>query len=176
MPALTRRPLASVLAACALATAAPACGGGGSDHAGKGGKPEKNGKVVRTALGSAVDASGAPGETLGLWRVVIPPGGEVPLHYHPGTQVAYVDKGVLTYTVTSGSVEVMRGAPGEHPTVVRRIGAGQTGTIAAGQWIVERRPVVHRGANRSSGKVVVVLATLLRNGAPPAVPVAHAGQ
>jgi quercetin dioxygenase-like cupin family protein len=159
-----------VLAAAALSACGGSGGSGKTDTGAKGGAPK------RTALAQTVDPKGAAGETLGLARVVLPPGAKLPLHYHDGTQVAYVDKGVLTYTVVRGDVAVMRGAPGEHPTVVRRIGPGQAARIGEGEWLVEDRADVHRGENRGDGKVVVLLASLLRDGAPPATPVAQAGK
>ncbi|MFL5821022.1 MAG: cupin domain-containing protein [Solirubrobacteraceae bacterium] len=126
----------------------------------------------RQALAQQRDPIGARGRTLGLARVVIPPGTSLPLHRHEGTQAAYVQQGALTYSVLAGDVEVMRGASDAGPAPVRRIGRGQTATITAGEWIVEEPDDVHRAANRGRRPVVVLLATLLRTGAPPATPVA----
>jgi quercetin dioxygenase-like cupin family protein len=167
---VTPRALASAIMAVAVVS-----GCGGSDKPGKSDKGGKGGEVTRSALGATPDPTGAAGETLELSRVVVPPGAKLPLHYHPGTQVAFIDKGVLTYTVDRGTVTVMRGSPGEHPSVVRRIAPGQTATIRAGDWIVEHRSDIHRAENRGEDKVVVLLSTLLRNGAPAAIPVAHTG-
>lgn len=161
------------LAAALLAAAVLSGCGGGSEKPGRTDRGTKGGQPQRTALAQALDPKGAAGETLGLSRVVVPPKAKLPLHYHDGTQVAYVDTGVLTYTVVRGNVAVMRGAPGDHPTLVRRIASGQTAPVNAGEWIVEHRADLHRAENRGDGKVVVLLAALLRNGAPPATPVAH---
>jgi quercetin dioxygenase-like cupin family protein len=125
--------------------------------------------AVRTALAQSTKVKGASGRTLGLSRVTIPAGGTIALHHHEGTQVAYVQKGVLTYTVKSGSVTVMSGTA-DNPTVIRKIGAGQTGKIAAGEWIVEQPSTIHQAANRGSAKIVIYLATLLKTGAPPSTP------
>jgi quercetin dioxygenase-like cupin family protein len=125
--------------------------------------------AVRTPLAQSTKVKGAKGRTLGLSRVMIPVGGEIALHHHEGTQVAYIQKGVLTYTVKSGSVTVMSG-PGDNPTVVRRIAGGQTGRIEAGQWIVEQPATVHRAANKGKSPIVIYLSTLLRTGAPPSTP------
>jgi quercetin dioxygenase-like cupin family protein len=114
---------------------------------------------------------GAPGRSLGLSRVIVPVGAELALHRHQGTQVAYVQSGVLTYHVKSGSVRVLDGSPDENPTVIRKIDSGETGKIRAGQWIVEQRADIHRAANRGNRKVKIYLATLLRTGAPPSTPV-----
>jgi quercetin dioxygenase-like cupin family protein len=125
--------------------------------------------AVRTPLALSTKVKGAKGRTLGLSRVTIPVGGEIALHHHEGTQVAYIQKGVLTYTVKSGSVTVMSG-PADNPTVVRRIADGQTGRIEAGQWIVEQPSTIHQAANKGKSPIVIYLSTLLRTGAPPSTP------
>jgi hypothetical protein len=122
----------------------------------------------RELLGAVKNPLGARGRTLGLSRVVIPAGVKLPLHYHEGTQVSYIASGVLRYAVKTGSVTVMRGLADEHPRVVRKIRAGQTGTLTAGEWIVEQ-PSDHHSAQAKT-RVVVWLTNLLRNGAPPATP------
>ena len=131
----------------------------------------KSGKstVTRTALAQSTKVRGASGRTLGLSRVTIPVGGRIALHHHQGTQVSYIQAGVLTYTVKSGGVTVMSG-PADNPSVVRKINAGQTGAIRAGQWIVEQPSTVHRAANKGETKIVIYLATLLKKGAPPSSP------
>jgi hypothetical protein len=54
---------------------------------------------------------------------------------------------------------------------VRRIAAGHTAKIGRGQWLVEKPRVQHFGANRTGKPVVILAATLLENGKPPAIPV-----
>jgi quercetin dioxygenase-like cupin family protein len=125
--------------------------------------------VTRTPLAQSTKVRGASDRTLGLSRVTIPAGASLALHHHQGTQVSYIQSGVLTYTVKSGRVTVRTG-PADDPTVVRKIEAGQTGTIRAGQWIVEQPSTIHRAANRGKAKIVIYLATLLRTGAPPSTP------
>ena len=51
------------------------------------------------------------------------------------------------------------------------IAAGQTARIQAGQWLVEQPSDIHEAANRGSSPVVIYLATLLKNGSPPATPI-----
>src|SRR5215213_7513291 len=116
--------------------------------------------AVRTALAQSTKVKGAKGKTLGLSRVTIA------LHHHEGTQLAYIQSGVLTYSVKSGEVTVMSG-PADNPTVVRKISGGKTGKIRPGQWIVEQPSTVHQAANNGSAKIVIYLSTLLRTGAPP---------
>jgi quercetin dioxygenase-like cupin family protein len=125
--------------------------------------------VTRTALAQSTKVRGASGRTLGLSRVTIPVGGRIALHHHEGTQVAYIQAGILSYTVKAGSVTVSSG-PADNPTVVRKITSGQTGQIRAGQWIVEQPSTVHRASNKGKMKVVIYLATLLKIGAPPSTP------
>src|SRR5436190_9503546 len=125
--------------------------------------------AVRTGLAQSTKVAGASGRTLGLSRVTIPVSGTIALHHHEGTQVAYIQSGVLTYTVKSGDVTVFSG-PADNPTVVRKINAGQTGQITAGDWIVEQPSTIHRAANKGKTKIVIYLATLLKKGAPPSTP------
>jgi quercetin dioxygenase-like cupin family protein len=127
--------------------------------------------VVREALAAADDPAGAKGRTLGLSRVDVQPGAKLALHRHPGVQIARIDRGVLTYTVVDGRVDVMRGSPEADPTRVRTISSGQTAKIRAGQWIVERPGTIHRAANHGEKKIVIYIASLFKLGSPPAIPV-----
>jgi hypothetical protein len=128
-------------------------------------------QATRTVLAQAVDPAGGHGRTLALLRVVIPAHVRLGLHHHPGTQIAYVQTGTLAYTVRTGVVNVYRGAADKQPRVVRRVAAGQTGSVHAGEWVIERPLAVHFGANRGSRPVVILLATLFENGRPPSIPV-----
>ncbi|MBK5233668.1 MAG: cupin domain-containing protein [Thermoleophilia bacterium] len=118
------------------------------------------------SLARTVNPIGAKGRALGLSRVVIQPGAKIPLHYHEGTQVSYIDQGTLTYTVADGGVKVMDG-PGDDGDLVRKIKAGQTGKIREGQWIVEQPSTIHRANNFGDGKIVIYLANLLDKDASP---------
>ena len=128
--------------------------------------------AIRNALAQTTHVQGAPHRTLVLSRVTVPPGTELALHHHLGSQVAHIQSGVLTYTVRSGSVVVRTGEADQEPKKVRTIAAGQTARLRAGQWIVEQPSDIHEAANRGSAPVTIYLATLLRTGAPPATPVA----
>ena len=68
-------------------------------------------------------------------------------------------------------MKVYRGAADQHPVVVRRVSAGQTASVNAGEWVIERPRVVHFGANNADGPVVILLATLFKNGKPASIPV-----
>lgn len=157
-----RLPLAAALAACfALGALLPAAFG----------KTEAAPTVVRSALAQTDRVQGAPKRTLALSRVVVEPGASLALHHHLGTQIARVEAGVLRYTVRRGSVAIRRGESDQNPKLVRTIEAGQTGSIRAGEWIVEQPSVIHQAANRGTAPIVIYLATLLQKGAPPSTPV-----
>ncbi|HUZ29525.1 MAG TPA: hypothetical protein VMU90_09815, partial [Solirubrobacteraceae bacterium] len=123
----------------------------------------------RQLVGAYKNPVGVTGRTLGLSIVTIPAGVKLPLHFHEGTQVAFIQTGILSYAVKSGQVRVMSGLADQGPKPVRTISAGQTGEITTGQWIVEQPSTIHSAQAKT--KVVVLLATLLKTGAPPATPV-----
>jgi quercetin dioxygenase-like cupin family protein len=123
----------------------------------------------REALAAKNNPTGGKGRTLALSRVTIPAGAQLALHHHAGTQAAYIDRGVLTYTVKSGSVTVRTG-PADSSRVLRKIGPGQTANLKAGQWIVEEPSTIHQAANQGSAAVVVYLASLFPIGSPPSIP------
>jgi quercetin dioxygenase-like cupin family protein len=158
-------PRLTALAASALVPVA--VGGGyaaGAAHQGPA-------QATRAVLAQAVDPTGVRGRTLALSRVTIPAHTRLALHRHPGTQVAYVQKGTLTYTVRTGVVAVHRGVADQGPRIVRRVGPGQTGAVQAGEWVIERPRDVHFGANEGAHPVVILLATLFKTGSPASIPV-----
>src|SRR4051794_5470793 len=162
---MTVRPRAAILFVLAIVLAA-ASGAFAAAKAHKSAAP-----VSRAALGQQVNPAGARGRTLGLSRVRIAPAARIALHRHPGTQVAYIQRGTLTYSVRTGSVNVMRGAADESPRLVRKIRPGQTRKIRTGQWIVEKPGTIHRARNDGGVPVEILLATLFTNGSPPSIPV-----
>jgi mannose-6-phosphate isomerase-like protein (cupin superfamily) len=125
---------------------------------------------VRKDFAQTESVQGAPGRTMVLSKVTVPPGAKLALHHHLGTQISRVTAGTLTYTVRRGEAEVFEGE-GEAATPVRTITAGQTARITAGQWLVEQPSDIHQAANRGAGPVVIYLATLLKDGAAPSTPV-----
>ena len=127
-------------------------------------------QAVRVDLASGLPDF-APGYRLSLTRAVIPPGGAFPPHRHAGMQVAYIQSGTLQFTVFRGAVKVYRGDADGSEKLVRTLTAGHTGSIVQGEWIVETPSVWHQGANKGSKRVVILLATLLREGKPPSIPV-----
>jgi quercetin dioxygenase-like cupin family protein len=128
------------------------------------------GTPVREDLAAAKNPVGAKGRTLGLARVTIPAGAALASHTHPGTEVAHIDAGTLTYTVErNGTVSVYRGDVSA-AKLVRRIKPGQTAQLRKGDWIVEPPNMVHHAANRTAKKIVILLSTLFPNGAPASSP------
>ncbi len=126
--------------------------------------------VVREPLAQTSKPRGAPGRTLALTRITIQPGTKLALHHHPGTQIAYIDSGVLTYTVEQGTARVKRGPADDHPVLVRKLEAGDTARLKPRQWIVEQPSDHHHAANEGKRPVVLYLSTLFRKGAPPSIP------
>lgn len=124
--------------------------------------------VTRELLAQDDAPRGAPDRTLGLNRVTVMPGALLPSHHHPGTQIAYIESGVLTYSVETSSA-VVRSGPSDAPRVVRRVVAGETARLRPGQWVVEQPAMTHHATNAGSIPVVIYLSTLFRTGAPAAI-------
>ena len=97
MPA---RRMLSVVVVVALVPAAGAAGHSLDADAQSGQAP------TRESLAQVVKPPGAPGRTLGLSRVTIPPHTALAPHRHPGDQIAYIERGTLTYTVRTGVVRI----------------------------------------------------------------------
>jgi mannose-6-phosphate isomerase-like protein (cupin superfamily) len=125
--------------------------------------------VTRESLASAAHPRGADNRTLGLSRVTVMPGTMLARHHHPGTQIGYVERGVLTYTVDQGRARLMAGT-GDDPRLVRVIRAGETARVRPGQWLVEQPTDHHHAVNRGTVPVVIYLATLFRDGEPASLP------
>jgi hypothetical protein len=159
------RRMLSVVAVVALLPAAGAAGHSLAGDAQSGQAP------TREALAQVVNPRGAAGRTLGLSRVTIPARTALAPHRHPGYQIAYIERGTLTYTVRTGVVRIYRGAADASPRLVDTIRAGETGRVRAREWVVERQGDVHFGANRGRRPVVILLATLFTTGSPASIPV-----
>jgi quercetin dioxygenase-like cupin family protein len=126
---------------------------------------------VRLAMAQTENVQGAPGRTMVLSKVTVPPGAKLAVHHHLGTQISRVVSGTLSYTVRSGHAELFEGESDSEPRLVRDITAGKTAQVKAGQWLVEQPSDIHQAANRGSSPVVIYLATLLQDGAAPSTPV-----
>lgn len=130
---------------------------------------EKPEPVTAKFLASADHVRGAKDRTLRLQKVVIQPGAKLDTHHHPGTQIARIAHGTLTYTVHEGKVTVRKGDAADGGTKVRKITAGHKAKLHAGEWIVEQPTDHHSAENRGKTKVVIYLANLFPTGSPTSI-------
>lgn len=106
--------------------------------------------------------AGAPGQVLQLVRYYLPPNISLPVHIHPGMQVAYVESGTLTYTVVEGTATFVR-ADGE----TGELKAGETTEFNIGDSVVEPQGMVHFGENKTDKPVILLVASLFDANEPP---------
>ncbi len=125
--------------------------------------------VVREVLSSA-DPESAPGEVLALVEYTIPAGAVLPVHIHPGIQMATVESGTLTYhVIENGSAPVTRADRTEEI-----IGPGESTTFEVGDSFVEPEGMVHYGENLTDEPVVLLATSLLEADEPAAILVEEA--
>jgi quercetin dioxygenase-like cupin family protein len=124
--------------------------------------------VVRGVLVGATPAS-APDQSLQLVRYVIQPGTVLPAHIHPGTQLAWIESGELTYTVVRGQIRVECSTVDGTPGPVEWVRSGETTVPRPGDAVIETEGNVHFGENRATEPVVILAATLLEVGQPPSI-------
>jgi quercetin dioxygenase-like cupin family protein len=112
-----------------------------------------------------INAPQAPGYDEYLMRVTIQPGAKLASHRHPGTQIARIEQGELTYTIESGVAEVARNgasAPSEQVT------SGDV-VLRPGDTVYENPELIHHAENRGGQPVIVHLGALLQTGQPVAI-------
>jgi len=156
----------SVAAALAVATLA-ACSGHTSGASSSPSSVASPGLVSKVIYASAVPA-GAKGEEQYLYAVAVPPGTTLAPHTHPGTQLANIQGGTLTYTVISGTVTVIRHAGTDQEQ--REQITGQTVDLHTGDSVIESPGMVHSAENRGSVPVRIVLSALFPKGAEMSSP------
>jgi quercetin dioxygenase-like cupin family protein len=140
--------------------------GAGAAGGGKDAPPE----ATREILVQTQPAQ-APGYELYLYRVTVPPGATIAPHTHPGTQAASIQRGVLTYTLISGSADVTRAqADGQPGTAPETVSGPTTVKLRRNDSVVENPQLVHEAANRGKQPVVILLSALLTAGAPLSEP------
>lgn len=121
-----------------------------------------SGAVVREVLASS-DPKEAPGEILSLVRYTIPAGAKLPVHKHPGDQMATVIGGTLTYhVVANGDVPITR-ANGTKQTAH----PGDTITFTVGDSWVEPEGMIHYAENLTDQPVVLLSSSLFAANEPP---------
>lgn len=104
---------------------------------------------------------------LAISMVTIPPGGAIPPHVHPGTQIGAIAAGDLTYSVLTGAVEIQRNGGSEDSTK-QTVAAGTTVILEAGDAVIETPGAAHQARNDGDEPVVIWLSTLFPAGAPRA--------
>ena len=117
--------------------------------------------VVREVLASSESAE-APGEELALVRYTIAPGAVLPVHTHPGVQMASVESGTLTYHVVENGEVLVTRADGTEES----FGPGETVTFTVGDSWVEPEGMVHYAENLTDEPVVLISASLFAEGEP----------
>jgi len=126
--------------------------------------------VAREVLAVSTPAN-AHGYTLYLVRVTAMPGALLAKHFHPGTQNAYVVSGSVRYTVFKGAARVYHGPADTTTKPYKVITAGHSGTLVAGDWLVETPSLVHQAQVTSPGPFVVLISALFKTGQGLATPV-----
>ena len=122
--------------------------------------------ITSEVLGAATPAHVANPE-LALSRVTIMPGAAIPVHSHPGTQIAIITQGELTYAIITGAVTLYR-ADAEQPEP-QVVGAGATLVLLPGDVVVESPGEVHQGRNEGATPVIIYLSTLFPAGSPRSI-------
>lgn len=110
----------------------------------------------------------APGYTMYLYQVTIPPGAEIAPHHHPGQQLARIESGTLTYTVVEGTARIGRDGS---PTPTETVDGPRTVKLGPGDSVFEAESMIHRAANKGTKPVQVILSSLFATGESLSIPV-----
>ncbi len=127
--------------------------------------------ITRTVLVGAIP-SAALDQNLELSRIVIEPGTILPLHVHPGTRLASIVSGELTYYVIVGKVQVNRAAVDDAAGQIETLHAGEQTLLRAGDAVIETEGMQHYAENLGAEQVVILTASLFQVGMPPSMPMA----
>lgn len=103
-------------------------------------------------------AAGAGGQGLAMYKVTIPKGTTLDWHYHPGTQVAWIMRGRLLYSVVKGTAYETIPRPGMSPRRIP-IRAGTRAVIDQGHGLLEPRGMQHY-ASTPYGQVITIVTVL----------------
>ena len=90
------------------------------------------------------DIAAAPGHQLITADIVLPPHGEVPLHYHPGEEFLYILEGSVTLTILGEEPAALKAGDAVRipRTDLHKAKAGPEGLRALASWVVpEGQPV-----------------------------------
>ena len=121
--------------------------------------------LTRTVLGGDTPAT-APNETLQLSLIAIPPGTSLPVHTHPGVQIASVVQGELTYYVLQGSATINRAEGVGTPMPTEELQAGESTVLSGGDTVIERDGMIHYGENLGTEPVLIYTASLFATDQP----------
>lgn len=120
-------------------------------------------------LAAEVLASGPvtdqPGKMLLQLKVTLEPGASVPPHIHPGDLIFSLESGAIEYTTLDGDVDVTWGKAGTEEAD-RVIAIGETATLEAGDWLVERDSTVHTVRTVSDAPAVLLISGLVADDEP----------
>lgn len=142
---------------------------GSSKSSGSDATPPAASGLTRTVLVGATPAAAA-NQSLQLARIEIAPGTKLPTHVHPGTQLASVVSGELTYTVVEGEIRVERAAVDGAPGPSEMLTSGQTTVLYPGDAVIETEGMVHYGENLGTEPVVLMTAVLFEADQPASIP------
>ena len=174
---MTRRHLLRLLLpSLVVACLAVSCSSDGSSSNGDGTVPG-GGATTSTTEASAAKVSSevlaefappeSPGYTMYLYRVVVPPGVQIPSHHHPGQQMARIQEGTLTYTVEQGTLQIGRNGADE-PT--ETVTGPATIELQTGDSVYEPESMVHHAVNEGDIDVVIIISSLITTGQPLSIP------
>ena len=121
--------------------------------------------LTRTVLGSDNPPT-APDETLQLSLIAIPSGTSLPVHTHPGVQIASVVQGELTYYVLQGSATINRAEGVGTPMPTEELQAGESTVLSDGDTVIERANMIHYGENLGTEPVLIYTASLFATDQP----------
>jgi mannose-6-phosphate isomerase-like protein (cupin superfamily) len=133
--------------------------------------PTSSTGLSRTVLLGATPAA-ASDQSLQLARIVIDPGISLAVHEHPGTQLAFIESGDLTYHVVTGSASVQRAAVDGAAAVVETLPADGQTVLKPGDAVIETEGMLHYGENLGASPVVILTASLFAAGMPASIPAA----
>ncbi len=106
----------------------------------------------------------APGTALSLVRIVIPVGGGVAPHTHPGETIWHLETGSVAFTLLAGNARLVRatdGAPGAAtPTAGEAIPVGAELTLAAGDAVYFDASALQTERNLGESPAVILGANL----------------
>ena len=128
--------------------------------------PASTGEPMREVLISSHPAE-APDRVFELIRVTVPADAVLPVHFHPGDELATILTGSLVYHVVSGGSALLN-----HPDGTSQTGdPGDTLVLNAGDSLREPAGMVHWAENVSGAPVIFLAASLFEEGVPASIPV-----